>query len=505
MDDTVRIACCFNKHMELPFLVLANSIKRHVKGDRNAVLYAFHSDPLVHDGAFFRSLDSGNFHVRFQPVQNQYEDVAVRNFNTAATLMRLMLPILLEGVDRLLYLDTDVIALRDVAPLYDTDLNGCALAAALDYTLMGIYPKNGWRIGAEPNTLLMEDYLKEVVRLSNWKAYFNAGVMVMDLNQFRKNGLIDAAGSFLERTNGRRLFNDQDALNHVVDGAFVTLDPRWNVQASRVEKDFDGADAGLAGVGALWMSDPWVIHYCGGGKPWSADTPGTIWDGRFWREAVECEALPLLLEGYFKQCEQRGITGLQTPGILLAPGTPALDKLQLADHARKFGNIPEVSAASMRIAANLGRPVEASGSRTAFVPVNSFSHNGGVPEDRTLVFNLADAKGHIVYGPYLWYPPGNYEAVFEISLTAGAGNEQARLVVEVTDDSFNFLAQRFLSVAGDLSEPCRTLNFAATGRELFLEFRIFADGFSDGTLRFSGVRLTTVEQALPAAAHCRDS
>ena len=49
----VHLACCFDRKMELPFLVLAGSLKRHLKDDRKVVLHAFHSDPIALDLAYF--------------------------------------------------------------------------------------------------------------------------------------------------------------------------------------------------------------------------------------------------------------------------------------------------------------------------------------------------------------------------------------------------------------------------------------------------------------------
>jgi lipopolysaccharide biosynthesis glycosyltransferase len=490
MNDTVHIACCFDRHLELPFLVLANSIKRCLKGKRKVVVYAFHSDPLVHDRAFSRSLDSGAFEVRFLPVQNQYEGLPVINVKTAAAYIRLMLPALLHDVKRVLYLDSDVIALRDVCPLYDADLEGHAVAAVLAYPLLVINTKKDWLVRVGSNAWTVEQYLTEIIELTDWKRYFNSGIMVMDLDRFRREGLAAEAGRFLDRTNGRRFFDDQDALNHVLDGAFAPLDPRWNVYASRTEQDFAIAGGEFADVAKLWSTDPWIMHYCTPGKPWSLDTPMTAWDKHFWREAAECEALPLLLQGYLKQCGERGLTRLGSTETLLALGKPALDKRQLKAHARKFRKIPEVSLAVAQIASNHGPNGQAGRPSPVSVPVNSFKNNGGTREDQALAFNLADAAGHLVYGPYLWYPPGSYKAIFEITLSPGAGGGQSRLVIEVTDDSNRFLAQRFLSVAESVSGACRELDFTATGRELFLEFRVFADGFTGGTLRFSGVSLS---------------
>ncbi len=475
--------------MELPFLVLANSIKRRLTGGRKAVIYAFHSDPLAHDRAFSRSLDAGDFEVRFLPVQNQFEGFPVINVKSAAAYIRLMLPALLHNVDRVLYLDSDIIALKDICPLYDASLEGHAMAAVLCYPLLVINTKIGWRIVVGKHSWPVEQYLKEVVQLTNWETYFNSGVMVMDLARFRKGGFAAAAAGFLERTNGIRYFDDQDALNHVLDGAFARLDPRWNVYASRTEEDFIHAGSGSARVAELWKTDPWLMHYCAPGKPWSLDTRGTAWDKLFWQEAAECEVLPLLLAGYLKECETRGLTRLQPLRELLAHGKPGIDKDRLLAHASRFANIPEVSSATMQIVAYMDRVDLPDDSRPLLLPADCFKTGEAATENAALAFNLADAAGHVVYGPYLWYPPGTYEAIFEIALSPGAGDEQSRLVIEVTDDRNRFLAQRFLPVAGDLCESSRTLNFTATGSELFLEFRIFADGFEGGTLRFSGVSL----------------
>jgi len=495
MDDTVHIAICFDRHMELPFLVLANSIKRHLKGGRRVVVHAFHCDPLAHDAAFYRGLDAGPFTVRLRQVENPYGGFPSGHL-TAAIYMRLMLPTLLEDVDRLIYLDTDAVVVADIAPLYDTDLQGCPLAAVLDYPLLVLHHKNGWPVGEGPGALPVEQYMARVVRLSDWKSYFNTGVLVMDLGLFRKNALVDAAIRFLEKSVPPPVFFDQDALNHAIDGSFVPLDPRWNVTACRITGDFATPHAALDGAARLWKSDPWIIHFSGAVKPWLPYGPGTHLDKYFWREAAECEALPLLVEDYLNHCGQEGATRLQPPGSLLASGKPGLDREALLAHARKFAASPVVSAAGYRIAARLEQYDAAPDPRPALVPVELFSHRGGVPGDEALLFDLATAEGHIVYGPYRWYPPGNYDARFEISLSGiGAGGSAAgpgRLVLEIADDSAHTLALQELHVAamGRPSPSTFTLPFTATGMESSLEFRIFAGGFTAGTLRFAGVTLS---------------
>lgn len=495
MHDTVHIACCFDRRMELPFLVLANSIKRNLKKDRKVVVHAFHSDPPGHAPAFSRRLAAGHFEIRFQQVRNEYEGMPLK-LASAATLMRFMLPTLLGDLDRVLYLDTDMVVLRDVAVLFDTDLEGRALGAVVDYSFILNNPKNNWLVKVGSNAWTVDRYLTEVVQLTDRKTYFNAGVLLMDLDRFRKEGLVDASIGFLERMKGKYRFSDQDALNHAVDGAFVSLDPRWNVNANiHPEKEFSGVEARYSHIAQLWKIDPWILHYCIPGKPWNAATRRTPWDWCFWSEAAECEALPLLAGAYLTQCGEIGLTSLHPPEIVLAAGKPALDKSRLAAHAIKFGHDPGVSSASLLFAAALERDSKMWKPGAHSVPAGLFRSSGGIPAGGALAFNLADAKGHLVYGPYFWYPPGNYEAVFEISLSPGAAGPQSRLVIEVTDDADRFLGQRFLPVNEEMSASHRTLRFAATGGELFLEFRVFADGFSSGMLHFSGVTLSAAEPA----------
>jgi lipopolysaccharide biosynthesis glycosyltransferase len=260
--DTVHVACCFDQKMELPFLVLASSLNRHLKGDRRVVLHAFHSDPIAHDLAYFVGLNSATFELRLRQIENQFHrPVTWPSHLTAATLLRLLLPLVLKDIDRVVYLDCDLVVLNDITTLYDTDLLDFPLAACLDFWLTGgppfAPPIVGW--GIED----WQKFLRDVVRLADRKAYFNAGVLVMDLKRFRNTGLFHAAEEFLEQTNYKTVYVDQDALNHVANGAFVRLDSRWNVLASRRETDRNNADCENAASAPSSDSEPWIIHYAG--------------------------------------------------------------------------------------------------------------------------------------------------------------------------------------------------------------------------------------------------
>ena len=465
--STVDVACCFDQKMELPFLVLASSLKRRLKGDRRVILHAFHSDPIAHDLAYFVGLNSATFELRLRHIENWFHHVASwPSHLTAASLLRLRLPSVLDGIDRVIYLDCDLVVLNDITTLYDTDLLDFPLAACLDFWLTGAPPfaPPGWDVGE------WHKFLTEVVSLADWKTYFNAGVLVMDLNRFRNTGLVHAAEEFLEQTNYTTPFVDQEALNHVIDGAFVRLDSRWNVLA------------------ALGHSNPWIIHYAGPNKPWSCEgRPITFWNQRFWQEAAESAVLPLLVRAYLETCDRRGLSRLQPAGVLLSSGKPRLSKDDILAHAEKYRAFTEAAQASELIARDLDRRPEETNAAAALVSVDVLSHRGGVRDGETLIFDLKVADGHLVFGPYLWYPAGNYEATFNLAWAGVAPDPTGKLVIDIVDNADRCLAQRDLAPVPSATES--TLQFVVDRNELFLAFRVFATGFAAGELRFGGVKL----------------
>ena len=466
-SSTVHVACCFDQKMELPFLVLASSLKRRLKGDRRVVLHAFHSDPVAHDPAYFVELNSATFELRLRHIENRFHHVASwPSHLTAASLLRLRLPSVLDGIDRVIYLDCDLVVLNDITTLYDTDLLDLPLAACLDFWLTGAPPfaPPGWDVGE------WHKFLSEVVGLSDWKTYFNAGVLVMDLNRFRNTGLAQAAEEFLERTNYKTPFVDQEALNHVIDGAFVRLDSRWNVLA------------------ALGHPNPWIIHYAGPNKPWSCEgRPIPFWNQRFWQEAAESAVLPLLVRAYLETCDRRGLSRLQPAGVLLSSGKPRLSKDDILAHAEKYRAFTEAAQASDSIARDLDRRPEETNAAAALVSVDVLSRRGGVRDGEILIFDLEVVDGYLIFGPYLWYPAGSYEATFNLAVTRVAPDPTSKLAIDIVDNTDRHLAQRDLSPIPSATES--TLQFVVDGSELFLAFRVFATGFAGGELRFGGVKL----------------
>lgn len=132
-----------------------------------------------------------------------------------ANYLRLDIPRALAGRGRVLYLDADVLVLADLRPLLDVDLAGLPLAAvqdAVNPTYDAGKALQDWEHWGIPGS----------------RAYFNSGVLLLDLPAIARDGLVERAYSVVaERPHSLRLW-DQDALNVAAADRWLRLPRRWN-------------------------------------------------------------------------------------------------------------------------------------------------------------------------------------------------------------------------------------------------------------------------------------
>ncbi len=176
--------------------------------------------------------------VEYGPVMRMIEHI------TDSTLDRLLLPEVLNDVDRLVYLDIDALMLGDVADLAATPLHGRPFAARSSYN-----PGHAWwwrtslRLGPDEAEQLR--WLATRARFG-YRA-LNAGVLVMDLARLRQEEFTRRYLPYVERFG----LNDQDVLMAYGGDRYEALDPRWNSWPL------------IEGV-----ESPLVVHYLGASKPW---------------------------------------------------------------------------------------------------------------------------------------------------------------------------------------------------------------------------------------------
>src|SRR5438046_185087 len=159
---------------------------------------------------------------------------------------RILLPQLLD-VPRLIYLDCDVLVFRDLSDLFDLELAcGTVMAAVRD-----------------SETLSLADdsrTIAEAMRVPAEGVYFNSGVMLMNLEELRRQHFFQRSVEFLNNWSGEYRFWDQSAINFLLHGQIEELPVYWN----RASWCFDAQQNNdLNCVLHSTSSAPWLVETAG--------------------------------------------------------------------------------------------------------------------------------------------------------------------------------------------------------------------------------------------------
>ena len=204
------------------------------------------------------------------------------------TFYRLMAPELFQNYERIVYLDSDLIVLGDIAELYRLPMGENLIAATKDSDFIGEY--NGGIEAIRP-------YCDETLGLKDPYSYFQAGVVVFHVanmrRAFREWELVEYAQtkSFT--------YVDQDVLNTLCEGRVTYLPAKWNVLSDcgqfRVSHLIARAPEKIYLDYMQARKGPAIIHYAGYEKPWNA--PMSDFADVFWQYARQTLFYEVILLG----------------------------------------------------------------------------------------------------------------------------------------------------------------------------------------------------------------
>lgn len=207
--------------------------------------------------------DSFKQSVHFLNVSNMLDenviDVSKLTIDGArGTLFRLLIPELLD-IPKVIYLDCDIIVNLDLSELWKIDIGDHALGAALD-----VWPLDHLRGEKIPWRLTLAWKALGV----NKREYFNAGVLLMNLDKIRAQyDFLGEVGAFYKKYKKMITLADQDCLNHIFAGDVFFVDEKFN----RINKPDVSHEETAA---SIW-------HMAGGAKPWNLYTRPEI-DELYW-------------------------------------------------------------------------------------------------------------------------------------------------------------------------------------------------------------------------------
>lgn len=162
-----------------------------------------------------------------------------------ATYYRLFVEeILPRNIERILYIDCDVICIND--PIKDIKQEFESLS------------KSNKTIGVSIEKFSNNEEIEIFNRLNlSSKEYFNAGVMFIDFNKWIKKNVPEQSTNIIKKLGNKLKFWDQDVLNKIFNSDFRTIDKKFNFILD-IQNTTDIPNNTL------------FVHYAGSYKPWTA-------------------------------------------------------------------------------------------------------------------------------------------------------------------------------------------------------------------------------------------
>lgn len=212
---------------------------------------------------------------------------------------RLRIPSTLSQCNRCIYLDPDILVLKDLTPLFNIDLKGNIIAAVRDST-------SACNANDEEQKKQREAYRKSI-DIPNLCNYVNSGVIVLDLEACRENEIENKFKAFLN-THADPAQHDQSVINSVCFGKILPLELKFNLMAFLYSGKPHGQDEekmSCAYTEEEWQ-DAWenyyILHYAGE-KPWL--DPSVIFVEKWWNTARSTKYAEQITKEYRNKCNKQ--------------------------------------------------------------------------------------------------------------------------------------------------------------------------------------------------------
>ncbi|MFI3296356.1 MAG: glycosyltransferase family 8 protein [bacterium] len=165
-----------------------------------------------------------------------------------AAYYRILAPMLLPAqINKILYLDVDIIICDDISDLYNTDISNYAIGAILDTCL-----SNCSRLGYSLSL-----------------GYVNSGVLLMNIDYWREHTIMDKCLEFIRLCPEKCILHDQDAINYVLREQKKLLPIKYNFQTSFLYRCLVFSDEVLREVYDIVNNRSFaILHYAAPNKPW---------------------------------------------------------------------------------------------------------------------------------------------------------------------------------------------------------------------------------------------
>jgi lipopolysaccharide biosynthesis glycosyltransferase len=313
MEQRISVLMAIDEQYAAPLSVTVASLLESLRPGVGVDLYVMGSE--LRPGTRSRLEDGwdGRVRLHWTPLDTSKIEL-LRSYvypSSPVASFRLVAGSSLTGdVSKVIYLDADLLIQRDLFELWEQDMQGKIVLAVQDSYVQKL-PARCLPAQAEVQ-----------------RPYFNSGVMVIDLEAWRRAGIEQLCLEAARRLVNRTKWLDQDALNACLADRWGRLTPVWNKQFSLhvfpdwqcspyQEKEFLEA-----------RGNPAIIHFCSRTKPWHTFCDHPRQDVLAYRAALRRSPLGASLEA-------RPSLARRTGEFFAAPHRHLLDGIAAAVRAKR--------------------------------------------------------------------------------------------------------------------------------------------------------------------------
>ncbi|WP_303918208.1 glycosyltransferase family 8 protein [Treponema berlinense] len=269
-DDTINVALCTDDNFIYPTLTTIDSVLKNNTDQRFSIfiITAGLSEQSRKTVENFSLNKQGQAEIKIITAEKKILSgcpIKQGDHVSLSSYLRILLPGLIpENIKKVLYLDGDILCVSSLKELYDIDISQNSCAAVRD-------ERNN---DAEIFTRL---------NYSSENGYFNAGVILINLDWWRKNNVQNTTLKYISENQEKCLWHDQDALNYILNGTVAWLDFRYNLtQGFLFDKPKLKIDEKYKNAISSAIKNPCLIHYCAAYKPWHVECNSPF--KKLWRE-----------------------------------------------------------------------------------------------------------------------------------------------------------------------------------------------------------------------------
>ncbi len=240
-------------------IVSLHSMMVNAAPDKQYIVYILYTDISEATQQLVKEMENECFEIRFIDVTDYLKSISdklpLRDYYSKTTYYRLFIAEMFPEYTKAIYIDSDTIVQGDISEYFNTDIKDAYVGASHEQVMIQVD-----EFGV---------YVEKVVGVSRYN-FFNAGVLLINCEQFRLRFVLDKFIDYLHFYNFV-VTQDEDYLNVICKDHVYWIDQRWNTE--------------IFGEISYPIAQANILHYIMTSKPWHyADCRhGDI----FWKYAKE--------------------------------------------------------------------------------------------------------------------------------------------------------------------------------------------------------------------------